>query len=109
MANKPQGVKAPKSEKSRRASYIDETLKKLLTKHWEFQNKYLLEKRYINPNNYVFISERNVGPSGIVKAANISSLYTWLKRFTRKNGLSQVGPHAFRHMGATYALMEGVL
>ncbi len=39
--------------------------------------------------------------------ANPSSLYHWLRHFTRANGLPHISVHALRHTAASYALAGG--
>ncbi|MBU2703174.1 integrase [Sporomusaceae bacterium BoRhaA] len=39
--------------------------------------------------------------------AHPDSFYTWIKRFTIREGLPSISPHMFRHMTATYLIASG--
>lgn len=108
VPNLPIGLKKPKTKKSERVLFFSNTVKKLLILHKQFQIQYLQEHGFTNPNGYVFIRTRGIKCGQEVKLASPSSIYNWLQRFLRKNNLAHITVHAFRHMGATYSLANGV-
>ncbi len=101
------GTKAPKTALSNRIVYFDSTAEQLLLLHQEHQQKWLEKHKVSNPGQHLFlaIEGRNGGTEAI--RANPSSLYHWLRHFTRANNLPDISVHALRHTAASYALVSG--
>lgn len=101
------GTKAPKTALSNRIVYFDSTVEQLLLLHQERQQKWLEKHKVSNPGQHLFlaIEGRNRGAEAI--RANPSSLYHWLRHFTRANNLPDMSVHSLRHTAASYALVNG--
>lgn len=104
----PVGIKAPKTKASSRWLNIDEYTVNLLHKHREYQEQYLAERNYTNPQQFVFIERVNTSKTSVVRQAFPTCFSSWLRKFCENHDLPKITVHSFRHMAATYALAYGV-
>lgn len=72
------------------------------------QENTLKKSNLLNPTNRVFISTRKLMYGNVVTPLDLNSIRSWLRRFCLKIKIPFVGLHAFRHMGATYSLANGI-
>lgn len=98
-------ISKPKTEASNRFLYVDEYIISLLKKHKKFQRQYLTQKKYTNPEQYVFLAVRR--KQGKLVPISPNAIYQWLQTTIKKLGLSRIGIHSLRHMAATYSLNNG--
>lgn len=101
------GTKEPKTALSNRAVFFDDLATQLLKLHKEHQAKWLARHKVSNPGQYLFLATEDRGGAKEAERANPSSLYHWLRNFTRTNGLPHISVHALRHTAASYALAGG--
>ena len=101
------GTKEPKTALSNRAVFFDDLATQLLKIHKEHQAKWLARHKVSNPRQYLFLATEDRGGAKEAERANPSSLYHWLRNFTRTNGLPHISVHALRHTAASYALAAG--
>lgn len=94
-----------KTKGSNRVLYLDSYVMNLLKQHKAYQEEYLQEHQYENPEGYVFLASRMY--DGKLVPASPNCLYTWLKKICIEHGLSHITVHSLRHMAATYALNSG--
>lgn len=108
LPHQPVGLKAPKTASSTRWLGIDEYTIHLLHKHKDIQDKYLAEKKYINPKQFIFIERKHTSDTNEVRQAYPTCFSSWLREFCIENNLPKITVHSFRHMTGTYALAYGV-
>lgn len=101
------GTKAPKTALSKRIVYFDYIAERLLLLHQEHQQKWLEKHKVSNPGKHLFLAIEGQNGGAEAIRANPSSLYHWLRHFTRANKLSDISVHALRHTAASYALVSG--
>lgn len=101
------GTKEPKTALSNRAVFFDDLATQLLKLHKEHQAKWLAKHKVSNPGKYLFLATEGRNGGMEAERANPSSLYHWLRHFTRANGLPHISVHALRHTAASYALAGG--
>ena len=107
MKGNQRGTKTPKTALSNRAVFFDEHAVQLLTLHKEKQEKWLARHKLSNPGQYLFLATEGRNGGTKVERANPSSLYHWLRNFTRANRLPHISVHLLRHTAASYALAGG--
>jgi len=95
----------PKTKSSVRKLYFDDHIVKLLKKHRFYQDLYLSNRGYCNPQNIVFLATRK--KENRLKPVSASCFYTWLSKFAKDNGFKHITVHSLRHMAASYALSCG--
>lgn len=98
-------IGAPKTAGSVRRLFIDDYAIALLHKHKSNQDRYLCEKGYENPNQYVFLAVRQRNDQLVPVSA--SCLYMWMSKICRAHSLPHITVHSLRAMAATYALNHG--
>lgn len=108
IPHQPIGTKAPKTVSSTRWLGIDDYTIQLLYLHKDIQDKYLADKNYTNPKQYVFIERVHKRGSAEVNQAFPTCFSNWLKKFCTENHFPKITVHSFRHMTGTYALAYGV-
>lgn len=102
------GLKTPKTDSSIRWLGIDDYTIRLLYLHRDLQNKYLAEKSYTNPKQFIFIERVHTSDTNEVRQAFPTCFLSWLRKFCAKSNLPKITVHSFRHMTGTYALAYGV-
>jgi len=108
LPHKPVGLKAPKTASSTRWLGIDDYTIQLLHQHRAIQDKYLSDKNYTNPKQFIFIERKHTSNTNEVRQAFPTCFAIWLKKFCTENNLPKIAVHSFRHMTGTYALAYGV-
>lgn len=98
-------IDTPKTKKSSREVFIDDSLLSHLSKLWNRQQDYLSQIGQKNLDNYIFITQRR--ESREVMPVSPSYLYLWLRKEAKECGLPHITVHSIRHMAATYALANG--
>ena len=101
------GTKEPKTALSNRVVFFDDLTTQLLKLHKDHQERWLGKHKVDNPGQYLFLATENRNGAKEAVRANPSSLYHWLRNFTRVNGLPDISVHALRHTAASYALAAG--
>lgn len=104
----PVGHKAPKTESSVRWLNFDDYTLSLLYLHRDYQNKYLADKNYTNPKQFLFIERAHTSKTNEVRQAFPTCFSSWLRKFCEKHALPKITVHSFRHMTGTYALAYGI-
>jgi len=108
LAHQPVGLKSPKTVSSTRWLGIDDYTISLLHQHKDIQTKYLADKNYVNPKQFIFLERKNTSGTNEVRQAFPTCFSSWLHKFCVENDLPKITVHSFRHMTATYALAYGV-
>lgn len=93
-----------KTRSSIRKVYFSINEQNILMNLKALQNDYLTRKNFSNPNDWVFISIRNVPKNKIVKPISPNAVYTFLQEIQAKNGLKKNSFHELRHTAATWAV-----
>ena len=101
-------TKEPKTKSSKRQLVFGDKIKNLFLKHKENQEAHLKRRKLYNPNNWIFVRTRGIKPGEDVKILDVSSFYSWLQDFNKRNNFSHMTVHGWRHMGASYSLARGV-
>lgn len=103
----PKGIilKDTKTASSNRAISIPANIAAMLKRHKIGQAAKQLElgDKWLKNNEHNFIFTTWNG-----QQAHPHSLNTWLKRFIKDNGLPAINIHGFRHMSASYLIVNGV-
>jgi integrase len=107
IPHQPLATKAPKTDPSVRWVGIDDYTIDLFNKHMAYQQQYLLERQYINPQHFVFLERMHTSSTNESRSAYPSCFRTWLIKFCEQNNLPPITAHSFRHMAGTYALALG--
>ena len=98
-------IDTPKTQKSNREVFIDDSLLAHLNELWDRQQDYLTQIGKKNSGNYIFITQRR--QTREIIPVTPSYLYMWLRKEAKKCGLPFITVHSIRHMAATYALANG--
>jgi integrase len=96
----------PKTDSSNRKIALSDSMVQLLKeyKEWYDKRKEMYGNRW-HDTDFIFFQERS-GNEG--KPMNPSAMRDWLNRFTKKNGLKHINPHALRHTMASLMIRNHV-
>lgn len=88
-------IKEPKTEKSKRLLYFDESIKNLLYEYKEWQ------KTFLNDSKIIFCKENG-------EYLHPDTISAWLRKFIINNNLPKINIQGLRHTNATLLISQGL-